>query len=310
MSQTPQKTRAQLVLDREIQEFLIDREAQRLARKTLEWYAYSLHPLGEFMAAEGITEAKEITPGLLRRYIIHLSDSGHNDHGVAGLFSAAKAFLSWYEDEYNPKDWSNPAKRVKSPKRPTELKQPISAENFRALAATCKGDSFTDARDQAMLFLLVDSGVRRQELADLKIGDVNMSTGTVLVRSGKGGKTRQTFVGARTRKALAKYYRFRPGASDKEPLWTNQEGRKLTLPALREVLRRRSKRAGIPEASFHDFRRAFAVNALRSGMDLITLQRMMGHADLSVLNRYLALVGEDLREAHNKHGPLDYVMDS
>jgi integrase/recombinase XerD len=55
----------------------------------------------------------------------------------------------------------------------------------------------------------------------------------------------------------------------------------------------------------HAFRRAFAVNSLRNGMDVVTLQRLMGHADLSVIDRYLALLDEDLQRAHDRYGVVD-----
>lgn len=55
----------------------------------------------------------------------------------------------------------------------------------------------------------------------------------------------------------------------------------------------------------HEFRRAFAVNYLRNGGDVITLQRLLGHSNLSIINRYLALVSEDLRVSHSKFGVVD-----
>ena len=71
---------------------------------------------------------------------------------------------------------------------------------------------------------------------------------------------------------------------------------------------RAAKRAEVPVPSLHSFRRAFALACLRSGMDLISLQRLMGHADLTVLRRYLAQTVEDLGAAHEKHGPVDGLL--
>lgn len=311
MVSSPSESHRQTVLDRELDEFLIDRESRRTSPNTMTWYRYVLAPFREFMHAQGIEETENITPGILRRYIVHLStERGYNDGGVANVFSAAKSYLNWYEAEYNPDGWTNPLRRVQSPRKSNELEQPLSAEHFRALLRVCAGNSFTDSRDRAMFYLLADSGVRRQELADLNIGDVDMRNGDVLVRSGKGGKTRITFVSAKTRKALAKYFRHRPGAADSEPLWLTKSGGRLTPAGLRQILRRRAEEAGIPTPGFHDFRRAFAINALRSGMDLVTLQRMLGHANLNVINRYLALVGEDLRRAHAQHSPVEHLLDN
>jgi site-specific recombinase XerD len=70
--------------------------------------------------------------------------------------------------------------------------------------------------------------------------------------------------------------------------WLTDEGERLTYWGLNEVIRRRAKAAKVQKPGLHDFRRAFALNFLRNGGDIFTLQRLLGHADLQVLRRYLA----------------------
>jgi integrase/recombinase XerD len=82
-------------------------------------------------------------------------------------------------------------------------------------------------------------------------------------------------------------------------------GARLSKSGLRQIVRRCAQRAGLPEPGMHSFRRAFAINSLRNGMDVVTLQRLMGHADLSVIDRYLALLDEDLQRAHRQYGVVD-----
>jgi integrase/recombinase XerD len=81
-------------------------------------------------------------------------------------------------------------------------------------------------------------------------------------------------------------------------------GRALTPNGLLLWLRRLGKRADV-KVSPHALRRTFALLSLRSGTDLITLQRLMGHASLEILRQYLAQEREDLREAHMVHSPAD-----
>ena len=159
-----------------------------------------------------------------------------------------------------------------------------------------------------MLLVLMDSGIRKQELADLRVGDVNMMTGEVLVRSGKGRKTRITMVGPKTRRALAKYLRYRPEAADSDPLWVTTQGAAVKPAGLRQSIRRSAERANVPDPAFHAFRRAFAINCLRSGMDLERLRRMMGHSTLTVLQRYLDVADGDLRAAHGEHSPVENIL--
>jgi len=81
----------------------------------------------------------------------------------------------------------------------------------------------------------------------------------------------------------------------------------LEYGGLRAILTRRAERTGINQASYHSFRRAFALNCLKNGMDVYTLQKLMGHADLQVLRRYLIQTEGDLREGHAKYSPVDMM---
>jgi len=74
---------------------------------------------------------------------------------------------------------------------------------------------------------------------------------------------------------------------------------------LRSMVQRRARAAGVRAPGLHDFRRAFALLALRGGVDLVSLQRLMGHSGLDVLRRYLAQTEADLRAAHAKGAPVD-----
>ncbi len=73
-------------------------------------------------------------------------------------------------------------------------------------------------------------------------------------------------------------------------------------------MRRRAKRANVPAPTLHSFRRAFALACLRGKMDVYSLQRLMGHADLTMLRRYLAQTVEDVRKAHARSGPVDRLL--
>ncbi len=120
---------------------------------------------------------------------------------------------------------------------------------------------------------------------------------------GKGGKPRVVYLGKKSRKALRAYLRQRndQGAA----LWVSQNGERLTYGGLRSLFRRRATTAGVKVPSLHSFRRYFALSMLRAGVDIFSLQKLMGHADLQVLRRYLAQTNQDTLEAHRRGGPVD-----
>ena len=88
-------------------------------------------------------------------------------------------------------------------------------------------------------------------------------------------------------------------------LWVTNTGTRLTYWGLRQIIRRRANKAAIKIPRLHDFRRAFALQCLRNGMDVYSLQKLMGHSDLQVLQRYLAQTTEDIRKAHLLKSPVD-----
>lgn len=305
MSEIIQKVAGQVVND--VEEFIIDREAMGLSPRTVEWYGYCLKTFVKSMNELGVEYTHEIDASHIRRFLVSMRKEGRSAGGIFDVYSAVRAFFNWYKSEYAPREWENPLDHITAPKRPTEIKEPMKLDVFEALVGTCRG-TFEDKRDRAMFYFLVDTGVRKQELADLNVGDIDMESGAVLIRSGKGGKTRQVFFGKQTKKELTKYLRMRRELTQNSPLWITSTGKRITTSGLRQVLRRRAERAGIKEPGFHDFRRTFSINSLRAGMDLITLKRLLGHSDLSVIEKYLALVSDDLRESHAEYAPLDFFL--
>ena len=294
-------------LRREIQAFLIDRKTRGLAPGSIKFYRSKLRTAARFFESIGITDVAQIRARDVRAMLVTLGEN-HNPGGLHGIFRAFRTFLYWWEVETEPKGWSNPLRKVKPPRLDDTPLEPVSLDDLRAMLATCNRKRFYGARDEAMLLFLLDSGCRRAELHALNIGDVDLTTGSVHIARGKGGKSRTTFIGSKTRRAVVRYLRFRAEIAEEEPLWVTSQGKRLRLQSLREVLRRRAKRAGVEAPTLHSFRRGFAISALRSGCDLITLQRMLGRSSLAIVGRYLRQVEDDLWEAHERVGPVDHML--
>ncbi len=196
-------------------------------------------------------------------------------------------------------------RRLKPPRVPEKTLDPVPLEHVQALLKTCEGKRLTDLRDTALILALVDTGARANELLSVNLADVDPSSGTVFLRETKGKRPRAVFLGKRALRALLRYLKARGGTEG--ALWLSEDGTRLTYWGLRQILRRRAKKAGVPAPSPHAFRRLFALQSLRSGLDVISLQRLLGHRDLSVIQRYLKQTIDDLREAHNRHSPGDLL---
>jgi site-specific recombinase XerD len=289
-----------------IDSFLTDRKAQGFAGETVRFYQKKLRYFSTYCDGQAVTQVSQLTADLIRRFLLELSE-GHNPGGVHACFRSLRTLLLWIEDEeIMPFDWKNPIRKVKAPKLPVEPIEPISLENIHRLIVTCP-QNFSGCRDKAMLLGLLDTGARAQEFLNLNLEDVELATGSVLIRQGKGRKPRMVFLGRKTIRAVRIYFRFR---HDSNPaLWVSVHGERATYTALRCLLRRRAQLAGLKEIPTpHDFRRAFALVMLRSGVDVFALQKLMGHSDLQVLRRYLAQTNQDVQVAHMRGSPVDHNL--
>ena len=202
-----------------------------------------------------------------------------------------------------PDGWKNPIRRVKAPKLPTDPIEPIQIEEIQQLLKTCQSN-YSGVRDKAMMLGLLDTGARAKEFLNLNLEDVDLATGAVMIRQGKGRKPRMVFLGRKTIRAIRGYLRYR---KDNSPaLWVSTHGERMTYSALRCFLRRRAERIGLKSIPTpHDFRRAFALVMLRNGVDIFALQKLMGHSDLQILRRYLAQTDQDVHNAHMRGSPVD-----
>lgn len=285
--------------------FLTNCRVKNLSKNTIKFYRAYLTSFQEYAEAQSISNIQEIDPDFIRHYILKFSE-GHNPGGVHAAYRSIRAFLFWIEkEEMMPRGWNNPIKKVDPPKVPDKIIEPVTLDDVGLLLATCRGDGFFDKRDKAIIVFLLDSGARAQEICDVNLEDVELNTGKVLIREGKGRKPRYVFISRTTIKALRAYLRIR-GHLRTQALFVSKRMERLTYDGLRQLIQRRSKLAGLKkEPTLHDFRRQFALSMLNNGVDIYSLQRLMGHNDITVLRRYLALTTEDIRVAHDKGSPVE-----
>lgn len=276
-------------------DFLLDREAMGCTAKTLEAYRYAL---GGFVAAVDVTALMDVTPSVIRQFLVDLGRRGLADTTVHLHARCIKTWCRWMVVEgLLPAD---PMARVSMPRLATRVLPALTADQVTALMGVAS------VRDRAVLLVLLDSGCRASEFVGLRVGDVDLRTGVVIVHQGKGRKDRVTFLGAKSRLALRRYLRTRGDLEDVAPLVANVEtGEPLAIAALQQLLVRIGDRAGISPLGPHLFRRTFALFSLRAGADLHSLAAMMGHAGVEVLSHYLDLQRDDLHEVHKRCSPGD-----
>jgi site-specific recombinase XerD len=288
-------------LDFALQTFLLDRQVKHLSHRTIRFYGDQIRPFLAWCQAQGVRQPGEVRALHVRSYLVARQEAGRSDYTVHAAARSLRAFFNFCVQEELLS--VSPMAKVGMPKVNQRVLPAFAAEDVERLLAVC-----TCQRDRLILLFLLDTGVRSTELLALNGADVDAQTGVVRVWKGKGMKDRVTYLGAKSRKLLLRFYLERGVPAPTAPLWVGQQsGERLTDSGLRQLLERIGQRAGVAHCHPHTFRRTFALWSLRNGMSIFHLQRLMGHADVAMLRRYLDLLHADLQTAHAEHGVVDHM---
>jgi len=289
---------------------------------TIRIYTTALSILQRFLERKGYsTDVTKIGPEEIREFISYLQNTrafmehpftgpqkkGLTGHTVNCYLRALRAFWSWLEAEEFID--INPFNKIIIPKPPKKIMAPFSEEQIRTLLSVIDTKSATGFRDWTIILTLLDTGVRVSELTNLGLEDVNLVQRSLKVH-GKGNKERIVPIGVSVQRALAKYsnkYRPTPPYPLSDNLFLTRDGMSLTPNRVQSIIEQYASRANIQgvRASPHTFRHTFAVSYLRNGGDIFTLQRVLGHETLDMVQNYVCLAQSDLQEAHLRCSPVD-----
>jgi site-specific recombinase XerD len=279
------------------EDFILSRKAALYSPKTIQFYEETTGGFISWLLANGFSDPNNITVRHVRTYISKIASRRVSDATIHKHARGMKTFIRFcYSEGYTSELVTFTMPKVGKKRHPV-----LSPDEVKRLVDAC-----TTPRDKAMILVLIDTGIRASEFLALDWKDVDIGTGLVRIRSGKGKKSRSVIIGINTRRALLAYRRIIPD-NNNSPLFQTIENRRLRYHGLRSALRRVGKRAGL-KVGAHMLRRSFATLSLRAGINPIHLQALMGHSSLEMTRRYIQMIDDDLIDAHREYGPVDKFL--
>lgn len=278
-------------------------KSTRCSPRTIKTDRVLLHQFLRYLAD---VDVADITPKDVRDYLAHHRERGLSPHTIKRHLAIISAFYAWLGSPDIALVEGNPTDSVPNPKlSKVKPKALTRAEVEKLIEATRQ--SRNQRRDKAIVLFLLDSGARASELCTVETNDISFDTGKTLV-TGKGSKQRFVYLGKRALSATWLYVkdeRPEPAQVRCDKLFLTIDGYPLDRHSLRLTIYRLSERAGF-HASPHRFRHTAAVNHLRNGMDLVSLQHLLGHADIGTTRQYLnSLRDSDVQRTAQRTSPSD-----
>ena len=265
---------------------------------TITNYQRDISRFLNFIDSQGFN-FKQLATNQISQWIIFLRKLGLGNRSIQRNISSLKNFYQYmFKNGFLS---SNPLEGVVAPKINDSLPKALSPEDVNKLLSF-EPKTIFDFRDKAFLELLYSSGLRVSEAISVNLSSFESDFTFVRV-VGKGNKERMLPVGKYAKYAIQKWLDIREVSADKDVLFTNKFGKRITARAMQERLYNLSLRQGMSPVNPHMLRHSFATHLLESSGDLRSIQEMLGHSSLSTTQIYTKLNFQQLAKIYDNSHP-------
>lgn len=270
--------------------FIKNLKAQGKSDYTIIAYRKDIEQFFGFLTAKEINDIREVKKDHISEFINKLISENYTKKSASRKLNSIRTFFRFLKNEglieYNPSlDISHPKYNQSPPRIFTKME-------YRALRDVAKDDP----RTYALVEILLQTGIRIGELANLRIKDIGEKT----IKIAKYGKNpeREVPLSKSTKKAIDDYLKVRP-QSKEEKLFITKTGKPLLIRNIRQIISRCFREVGIENATVNDLRNTFIAYQLKNGVSIDYIARLVGHRRISSTERFLNLIKEETKRREN-----------
>lgn len=266
--------------------------AERKSAGTIKTYLDGARPFLAWCAAGEVDPLDRMS---LEKWTTELLDTGRSASTAKTRMMAVRHFSRWLAEEGEIE--SDPFVRMRAPRVDMPVVPVLADDQIRALLKACTPPSAEERtglkslrhrRDEAIVRIMVETGIRAAECVNVETGDVDMTEKTLIVRRGKGGKGRTVAFGPESARALDRYMRVRRlhRLAETPALWLGDRGKALAYGGLYHALTQRAAAAGIEGLHPHVLRHTSADRWMARGGSETGLMAAHGWSSMDMVNRY------------------------
>ncbi len=255
------------------------------ANATILAYTKDIEQLGEYAQEQGKQTVDQITFEDISQFKELLKKRRYTDKSISRKLNSIKSFFRFLVGERILD--SSPAAEVAHPSVEQKPARYLSKMEYRALRDACRGD----VRIFAIVELLLQTGMRISELADLETGDIDLERNIITIRALKSRDSRKVPLNKPAKQAIIEYLNVRPKARERK-IFLTKTCKPFLVRNIRSAVDRCFSLAGIREATLNDLRNTFIVEQLKAGTPLVYVSQLVGHKRITTTEKYLELVDE------------------
>lgn len=254
---------------------------QKRSTATVIAYANDLKQLQKYLEEHRITQATTVQTPHLQEFVAHLSNNNYTAKSVSRKLNSIKTFFKHLLAQ--EKITTDPARPLGHPKYDTAPPRILSIDEYKRLRDACR----LDIRMCAIIELLLQTGLRISELANLHLEDINKNE--LSVRAAENNPARLVPLNKAAAASVQNYLAIRPQVKDPH-LFVTKTGRPLLVRNIRTAIDRYFDQAGVKSAKVNDLRHTFMAHQLQAGVDPEYLSKTVGHKRLSSTSKYFDFI--------------------